>query len=253
LSPDRRHFAPLLLAALLLACSTKGGASPESSRTSAGSASSDAAVTIATLTPQPTLLLPSPTLTPTASPLPSATPPPTDTPVPPTDTPSPTATETQTPTPSPTPTPTPTPTVTPTPILIGGIELSQYEQALFAKHNEIRADEGIPPLSLDATLMDVARERAQTMADTGEFTHYAPNGDTVFDLLDDAGYPWSDATENIHYNDVALSAAVSFAMNEYGKSPVHYANVIDPGFLHIGIGFVTSASGVHYISIVFTD
>ena len=111
----------------------------------------------------------------------------------------------------------------------------------------------VPILTLDGTLMDVARERAQTMADSGVFSHYAPNGDTVYDLLDDANDPWTDATENIHYNNVAPSAAVSFAMNEYQKSPPHRANIVDPGFHRIGVGFVTSASGVHYVVIVFSD
>ena len=100
--------------------------------------------------------------------------------------------------------------------------------------------------------MDVARERAQTMADSGVFSHYAPNGDTVFDLLDDAGYAFGDATENTHFNNVA-SGEVSFAMSEYRSSPPHLANILDPGFRRAGIGFVTSTSDVHYVVVFFSD
>jgi uncharacterized protein YkwD len=250
-----RVFALAALSLLLLACSSKGGASPEEDRVAGESGSSAAAVSVASVTPQARLALPTATATLAPSPTfePSATPvPPTDTPIPPTATPTPTPTATFTPSPTPTPTNTPTPTPTPTPIVVDGITLSDREQQLFAAHNQIRDRLGIAPLRLNAILMDIARGRAKTMADTSVFSHYNPNGDTIFDLLDDAGYEWGDATENIHYNNVS-SGAVSFAMAEYRKSPAHYANIINPGFRRVGIGFVTSSSGVHYISVVFTD
>ena len=141
--------------------------------------------------------------------------------------------------------------MTPTPIVIDGIVLSSQEQALFAAHNQERVRLNVEPLSLNATLMDIARDRAQTLADTGVFSHYEPNGDTIYDLLDDADYPWEDATENIHYNNV--SGAVSFAMREFNRSPAHRANIIDPGFERVGIGFVTAANGYHYVAVVFSD
>jgi uncharacterized protein YkwD len=252
LSPDWRWLAPLLLLALTLGCNSRGDASPNSTPGAAGAGSS-AAASLATLTPQARLALPTEAASATQTPQRSATPiPPTDTPVPPTPTPTFTPTATFTPTPTPTPTNTPTPTATPTPIIVDGIVLSQFEQGLFAAHNQERVRLGIEPLRLNATLMAIARERAQTMADTGVFSHYAPNGDTVFDLLDDADYEYGDATENIHYNDVG-SGAVSFAMVQYFRSPSHRANIVDPGFHRVGIGFVTTASGYHYISVVFSD
>jgi uncharacterized protein YkwD len=252
LSPSSRLLALLLLAALAIGCSTKGDASDDASRGSSGSGTSAAAVSVATLTPEARLALP--TATATRTPLPSTTPlPPTETPLPPIETATLTPTETPTPTVTPTPSATPTPTMTPTPIVIDGIVLSQREQQLFASHNQIRVGQGVAPLSLNADLMEIARERARTMAESGVFSHYAPNGDTVYDLLEEAGYPWDDATENIHYNDVAESGAVSFAMNEYQRSAAHRANIVKPGFHRAGIGFVTSPFGVHYIVVVFTD
>jgi uncharacterized protein YkwD len=251
LCPDGRCLALILLLGLLAGCSSKGDASDESSRAASGSDTSVAAVAIATLTPEATLAPPTATATLTRTPRPSATP--TETPVPPTPTETPTPTATLTPTQTPTPTATPTPTVTPTPIVIGGIVLSQREQQLFAFHNQIRVGQGVAPLNLDATLMAIARQRAGSMAQTGVFSHYGPDGATVYDLLDGANYPWDDATENIHYNDVAESSSVSFAMGEFQKSAPHRANIVKPGYGRIGIGIVTSPFGVHYISIVFSD
>jgi uncharacterized protein YkwD len=143
--------------------------------------------------------------------------------------------------------------MTPTPVVIDGIILSQQEQLLFAAHNQRRNSQAIPVLSLDPTLMAIARERAQIMADTGVFSHYGPDGATVFDLMADADYVFGDATENIHYNNVNLGGAVGFAMSEFDRSPPHRANILSPGFHRIGIGFQTSASGIHYISVVFSD
>jgi uncharacterized protein YkwD len=258
LSPDRRAFALLLLLSLALACTSKGGAAPETTRSAAGSDTSAAAVSIATLTPEARLALPTETSTATPSPQPSTTPSPSEMPVSPTTTftPTPTVTltptATLTPTQTPTPTATPTPTVTPTPIVVNGIVLTSEEQALFAYHNQLRVQEDIEPFQLNPVLMAIAHERAQTMADSGVFSHYALNGDTVFDLLDDADYEWEDATENIHYNN-ATSGAVSLAMVEFQNSPPHRANIYNPDFHRVGVAFVTSASGVHYIVIVFTD
>lgn len=251
--PDLRYLLPIVLAGLALACSSKGDASNESSRASGGSGTADAAVSIATLVPEPTLAPPTPTSTATQTPQPTATPlPPTATPVPPAPTETPTPTATSTPTQTPTPTLTPTPTITPTPIIVSGIVLSTREQQLFAFHNQLRVGQGLAPLSLDPALMAIARERARIMAENLLFSHYAPNGDTVFDLLAEADYAYGDATENIHYNNVAESSSVSFAMGEFQKSPPHRANIVDPGFHRIGIGIQTNL-GVHYISIVFTD
>jgi uncharacterized protein YkwD len=256
LSP-RRLLALPLACCLLAACSTNEAAPDESSHAASGGDTSAAAVLVASLTPAARLELPTakPPLSQTPQPSTTAEAP-METSAPLTATPTPTdtltPTATSTPTQTPTPTPTPTPTMTPTPIVIDGIVLSSQEQALFAAHNQERVRLNVDPLRLNATLMEIARERAQTMADSGVFSHYAPNGDTVYDLLNDADYPWDDATENIHYNNVG-SGAVSFAMREFNRSPAHRANIVDSAFERVGIGFVTSASGYHYIAVVFSD
>jgi uncharacterized protein YkwD len=255
LSLKKRYLALLLLLGVITACSTKGTASTQTSRASGGSDIAAAAVLVATLTPEAKLAPPTAAATSTATqtPQPTVTPlPPTDTPIPPTPTITPTPEPTLTPTQTPTPTATPTPTITPTPIVISGIVLSSSEQQLFAAHNERRVAIGVAPLSLDPTLMEIARERAHIMAENNLFSHYGPDGKTVFDLLDDAGYARGEATENIHYNNVA-SGFVSFAMSEFDKSPPHHANIVKPGFHRVGIGVETTPAGVHYISVVFTN
>lgn len=91
------------------------------------------------------------------------------------------------------------------------------------------------------------------MAANNLFSHYAPNGQTIYDLFAAASYAWVDATENIHFNDVSLSQSESWAMTEYMTSPAHRANILKPGYHRLGVGVATSAAGVHYYSVVFSD
>lgn len=91
------------------------------------------------------------------------------------------------------------------------------------------------------------------MADNNLFSHYAPNGQTIFDMMAAVSYAWQDATENIHFNDYAISQADSVAMSEYMASPAHRANILKPGFHRVGVGVATSAAGVSYYSVVFSD
>jgi uncharacterized protein YkwD len=248
----------LLAAPLTLACTSTSPAANAGSGEEAASTGADQVI-VTTLVPLPTrtrepatptqqpaatLAAPTSTLTPRAA---THTPQPTQVP---TVTPSPTATarlEAATATPAVTSSP------TPSSILTGSAALSSREQAIFDAHNAERSSRGIPPLSIDPTLHTIARSRAQIMADNNLFSHYAPNGDTIYDMFDDAGYDWDDATENIHFNDVPLSQAEAWAMNEYMASAPHRASILKSGFHRVGIGVATSASGVHYYSVVLSD
>jgi uncharacterized protein YkwD len=238
----------LLLMTFVAACNPGGGhATGGSSGSSAANANVDR-VLVATLAPEPTRTreAPTPAQAPATlaaqAPAGSATPRPTAT-----------VTPSSAVTASPTVTPTPAASPTPAPTFTGSTPLSAREQYLFDAHNAERASRGIAVLALDPTLEAVARTRAQVMADNHLFSHYNPDGDNVYNMLDAAGYPWRDATENIHFNDFSASQADSIAMSEYMASAAHRANILKPGFHRIGVGVASSAAGVHYYSVVFSD
>ncbi|HLG11726.1 MAG TPA: CAP domain-containing protein [Dehalococcoidia bacterium] len=241
----------LVLATLTLGCNSDSPTTTAGAGEDASSANADRVIVV-TKAPEPTRVAEGPT--PTQPPAPTIAVP-TATPMPPTTAP------TGTPTPSPTPAPSPSPTSTPnapsTPTsggaITGSSTLSSREQALFDAHNAERASRNIAPLTTDSTLQTIARSRAQIMAANDLFSHYAPNGDNIYDLFADANYPWLDATENIHFNDYAPFQADSVAMSEYMASPAHRANILKPGFHRVGVGVATSAAGTHYYSIVLSD
>jgi uncharacterized protein YkwD len=227
------------------ACKTGSHAATGSSASGAANASADRVI-VSTLAPEPTRTREpaTPTQAPAATLALGATSQPATATAPP---------GTSTPRPSSTLTPTPASSPTPRPTITGSTPLSDREQYLFDAHNAERLSRGILPLTLDPTLEYIARTRAQVMADHHLFSHYNPNGDNVYDMLDGAGYPWQDATENIHYNDFSPSQADSIAMSEYMASPAHRGNILKPGFQRVGVGVATSAAGVNYYSIVFSD
>jgi uncharacterized protein YkwD len=183
------------------------------------------------------------------------TPAPSETPAPPTETatPDPSATATETPTATATRTATPTATpVTPTIVPLPG--LSSAETQIFADHNDLRDAEDLPRFRVDDTLMEIARERAATMAALQEMTHYNPGGGTVFDMMDEHDYAYITGSENIHYNyGYSEQRSVQVAVESWIDSPSHYASMVNPSLGRIGIGIATAANGHVYYSAVFSD
>ncbi len=286
------RFLPLLLLSLCLSCLV-GASGEEGAPEKAGqegisshASASSALVIIATVTPipeQPTsrlAVLASPTVAATATateaPTETATlePEPTNTlvavlvatdtpvPLPPTETPTElptetptatvTATATETPTPTVTATPSPTPSKTPSPTATIGS--TAFRSQLLAGHNQVRARNGLGNFNLNATLNQIAQQRADTMAGLDTMTHYNPDGTTAFDMMDAYGYSYGDGAENIAYNyGYSASRSVDMAMQQWINSPPHYANIVKGNLTHIGFGMATSADGTVYYSAVFSD
>ncbi len=217
------------------------------------SSTANSAAVEPTATKQPATATAAPTAT-----SPAATP----TKVPPTPAPSPTAAATQAPTqplatptatqpPAPTATPV-TPTATPTsPPPPQSIALHSMEAAMFGSHNLQRANNGVAPLAIDAQLVDLARQRSQTMANTNCFSHTAC-GPTAFDLLGGIGYVYQIAGENIARNNYPDSETVTVAMNGFMNSTGHRANILETSYTRVGIGVAFGANDMKYFTVIFT-
>jgi uncharacterized protein YkwD len=132
--------------------------------------------------------------------------------------------------------------------------LSSVENSLINAHNEARVNQGLAPLTMNPTLMSIARTRAQYMAQVSSMTHYGPSGATVFTMMNQQSYAYGDGAENIHFNSgFSESQSWQTAMSEYLASPSHRTAIMKPGFRRIGVAVATSASGVRYYSVVFSD
>lgn len=103
---------------------------------------------------------------------------------------------------------------------------SSDEAAFLDALNQVRADAGLAPFTLNSQLSDLSRGHAQVMADAGEIFHANP-------ISADYNGPWSKIGEN-----VGVGASVAVLVDAFVASPGHYANIIDPAFSEIGIGVV---------------
>jgi uncharacterized protein YkwD len=103
--------------------------------------------------------------------------------------------------------------------------------------NDLRAGEGLPALIVDSGFKSYARDWAKVMGDTDKLDH------SEFTALFD---PWTSLGENVGYGP-----SVSSIFNALVASPGHYANMVDPGFTHIGIGVWITDEGKMWTTHVF--
>jgi uncharacterized protein YkwD len=125
------------------------------------------------------------------------------------------------------------------------------EQQMYASHNSLRAGAGLAGLQLDATLVNIARSRAQDMAANNYFSHTSPSGVTVFSLMAGAGYGYGIAGENIARNSYPDTESVTVAMNGFMNSAAHRSNIMDARYTKVGIAMAIGANGMKYFVVVF--
>ena len=89
------------------------------------------------------------------------------------------------------------------------------------------------PLTASAPLQCAARNHSVDMHIRDYFAHDSPDGYSVADRADWAGYPWMAIGENL-----ALGSPNSLsAVNGWMGSDGHCANIMHPDFTEVGIGF----------------
>ncbi len=115
--------------------------------------------------------------------------------------------------------------------------------------NQKRAEAGLGALTLDPTLCALAKVRADEIVTV--FDHTRPDGRSCFTVLTDSGVAFGTAGENIAAGYPSVDAAFNAWMNSEG----HRANLLNPGFNKIGIGFTYNPDGTYgyYWTQVFTD
>jgi len=107
--------------------------------------------------------------------------------------------------------------------------------------NAQRTRRGLVKLRLDARLSELARDRAQYMAQSGQFSHTQSNGTDVFDMIDSANITWYAAGEIIAWNTAGpLDYSAEFAVDGWMGSPSHKAIVLSSLYNYVGFGLAIS-------------
>ena len=126
----------------------------------------------------------------------------------------------------------------------GGVPapLSADEERAVALVNADRAAQGLPPLVVNMTLVELARDYAQDMIDRKFSSHTSPDGEGFEGRLARYGVNYLAAGENLAMN-VGVDAVERALMN----SPGHRANILGADYSEVGIGVRRGAGGVVYV------
>ena len=109
---------------------------------------------------------------------------------------------------------------------------------LTALTNNDRTSSGVGTLAENQLLVEAAQNSANDMAAKGYFSHVTPDGKTPWSWLDQVGYNYTYAGQNLAVNfDDAEDVEAAWM-----KSPTHHANLVKPQFTQIGIAV---ANGIY--------
>lgn len=112
------------------------------------------------------------------------------------------------------------------------------QNGLLANTNTRRAENGLGALALNATLSQAAQSKATDMVARNYWSHNTPDGKEPWVFINQTGYGYLAAGENLAYGFSTSSDAVTGWMN----SPGHRANILNNKYTEVGFGFVNSAS-----------
>jgi uncharacterized protein YkwD len=128
--------------------------------------------------------------------------------------------------------------------------LDLVRAAILCLHNQIRAQNNLPPLKENGKLRKAAAGHSADMVGEGYFDHSSTNGDSFVDRIIDAGYAkrndgWT-LGENLAWGTGDLSSAKG-VMDAWMNSSGHKANILKKAYKEVGIGIklgVPSDDGV---------
>ncbi|MDQ1042868.1 CAP domain-containing protein [Streptomyces sp. V4I2] len=112
-------------------------------------------------------------------------------------------------------------------------ELARAQADVVELTNRERARAGLPPLAPDPPLTAAAQAYSTDMAARAFYSHTSPEGTQPWDRAAAAGSTRRSIGENIACGQRSPVDVVEGWMN----SPGHRANILKPGFTHIGVGF----------------
>ncbi|HEX2998102.1 MAG TPA: CAP domain-containing protein [Anaerolineales bacterium] len=116
-----------------------------------------------------------------------------------------------------------------------------FEEEVIRLVNVERAKEGLDPVVSQSQLTQAAQNHAIDLACYGAVGHTSSDGSTLIDRLDLVGYMWLNAGENMAVSYATPAAVVTAWMNSSG----HRANILDPEFTQMGIGYVYNPAGTY--------
>ena len=113
-----------------------------------------------------------------------------------------------------------------------------YENEVVRLVNEIRASNGLKPLTANWELSRIARYKSEDMSNNRYFSHTSPTYGTPFQMIKAFGLSYRTAGENIAYGYRTPAAVVDGWMNSSG----HRANILNASYTEIGVGYCANGN-----------
>lgn len=120
----------------------------------------------------------------------------------------------------------------PTIIFVGNANGTVLPSVLSDLTNQARTAQHLSSLTVSPLLNEAAQAKANDMAANGYFAHVSPDGKTPWYWLDQAGYNYSYAGENLAVNFTDSQDVTNAWMN----SPEHRANILKANYTQVGTG-----------------
>ncbi len=126
-----------------------------------------------------------------------------------------------------------------------------YYNEVLALVNQIRAEAGVGPLTLDTNLCRASSMRALEMDYANYFAHARADGRECFSAMDFYGCSYGWAGENI----AAGYRSPASVVEGWRISQGHYENMVNPNFTKLGVGYCNTGIGDygHYWVQLFSD
>lgn len=106
------------------------------------------------------------------------------------------------------------------------------DDGLLDATNKARSANSLPALSMNTVLDRAAQTKADDMASRNYWAHNTPDGKEPWYFIEQAGYGYYKAAENLAYGFDSSKSTVSGWMN----SPSHRENVLDSELSEVGFG-----------------
>src|SRR5699024_1199687 len=119
------------------------------------------------------------------------------------------------------------------------LDIVAFEERVIELTNQAREEAGLEALEMEHPLMAAAKEKSRDMYGNGYFAHESPTYGSPFDLMKVFGVTYMAAGENIAMGQSTPEEVVTAWLN----SPGHRANIMNPNFTHIGVGYIENG---HY-------
>jgi cell division septation protein DedD len=118
-----------------------------------------------------------------------------------------------------------------------GYATGMSDSGLLQGTNDQRAGNGLGGLAYNSLLAQAAQAKANDMASRNYWSHNTPDGATPWTFINNAGYSYQTAGENLAYGFDNSDATITAWMN----SPDHRANILNSTYKEVGFGIANSA------------